>query len=117
MTVATFASNLRGHHGLWFVDNTASLMTLVKGRSPTVELDAMAGMVHAMLCGLQCMIYWGWVASADNWSGGVSRLGPSDPWLYTGTYRHHFHPFIAEPLFLLFSSESSLIVRTFSFLK
>ncbi len=48
------------------------------------------------------MIYWEWVASADNWSGGVSRLGPSDPWLYTGTYRHHFHPFIAEPLFLLF---------------
>ena len=64
MTIASLASSLRAHHGLWFVDNIASLMSLIKGRSPTLELDLMSGMVHAMLCGLQCMIYWEWVASA-----------------------------------------------------
>ena len=112
MTIASFASSLRAHHGLWFVDNIASLMSLIKGRSATVELDAMAGMVHAMLCGLHCMIYWEWVASADNWSDGVSRLGLSDPWLH----RHHFHPFTVEPLLILFQLNPSFIVRIFSFL-
>ena len=75
MTIASMASELRGHHCLWFVDNFASLMSLIRGRSSTLELDAMTGIVHAMLCGLQCMIYWEWVASADNWSDGVSRNG------------------------------------------
>ena len=112
MTIASLASHLRAHHGLWFVDNIASLMSLIEGRSPTLELDVMSGMVHAMLCGLQCMIYWEWVASADNWSDGVSRLGLSDPWLH----RHHFRPFIAEPLFILFQLNPSFIVRIFSFL-
>ena len=112
MTIASLASSLRAHHGLWFVDNIASLMSLIKGRSPTPELDIMSGMVHAMLCGLQCMIYWEWVASADNWSDGVSRLGLSDPWLH----RHHFRPFIADPLLILFQLKPSIIVCIFSFL-
>ena len=112
MTIASMASELRGHHCLWFVDNIASLMSLIRGRSSTLELDAMTGIVHAMLCGLQCMIYWEWVASADNWSDGVSRNGSADPWLR----RHSFTPFMVDPLLLLFQLSPSFIIRIFSFL-
>ena len=112
MTIASVSSSLRGHHCLWFVDNIASLMSLIHGRSPTDELDAMTGIAHAMLCGLQCMVYWEWVANADNWSDGVSRMGPSDPWLQ----RHSFTPYIAAPLLLLFQLSPSFIIRIFSFL-
>ena len=112
MTIASMASKLRGHHCLWFVDNIASLMSLIRGRSSTLELDAMTGIVHAMLCGLQCMIYWEWVASADKWSDGVSRNGSADPWLR----RHSFTPFMVDPLLLLFQLSPSFIIRIFSFL-
>ena len=105
MTIASMASELRGHHCLWFVDNIASLMSLIRGRSSTLELDAMTGIVHSMLCGLQCMIYWEWVASADNWSDGVSRDGSADPWLR----RHSFTPFLVDPLLLLFQLSPSFI--------
>ena len=87
-------------------------MSLIRGRSSTLELDAMAGIVLSMLCGLQCMIYWEWVASADNWSDGVSRKGSSDHWLR----RHFFTPSFVDPLFLLFQLSPSFIIRIFSFL-
>lgn len=106
MTSPSMASELRGHHCLWFVDNIASLMSLIRGRSSWMPI------VHSMLCGLQCMIYWEWVASADNWSDGVSRKGSSDPWLR----QHSFTPFLVDPLLLLFQLSPSFIIRIFSFL-
>lgn len=112
MTIACVASDLRGRHCLWFVDNIASLMSLIRGRSSTLELDTMAGIIHSMLCGLQCMIYWEWVASADNWSDGVSRKGPADPSLR----QHSFTPFFVAPLLVLFQLSPSFIIRIFSFL-
>ena len=43
------ASQARSCQGLWFVDNIAALMALVKGRSDNPEPDTMAGCIHALL--------------------------------------------------------------------
>ena len=66
MALAFYAPYVRQPHGLWFIDNIAALMALIKGRSFTRELDRMAGAVHAILCGLGCAPYFEWVQSADN---------------------------------------------------
>ena len=78
--VVTFAAELRGNTTVWFVDNIASLMALIKRRSASVELDAMAGIVHHMLYGLHACVYFEWVQSKSNWADGVSRDGMGDGW-------------------------------------
>ena len=90
MTLASLAPQIRGHHGLWFIDNVPALLALVKGRSPTPELDIMAGAVHSILCGLHVCIYWEWIASGDNWSDGASRLGASDEWRQRHTFSVYY---------------------------
>eukprot|EP00435_Cladocopium_sp_Y103_P018485 s228_g4.t1 len=99
MSLASLAPWIRGHHGVWFIDNVPALMSLIKGRSSTLELDAMAGVVHSILCGLHCCLYFEWVASKDNWSDGISRHGLADPWFP----QHKFKPHVIEPLLILFS--------------
>ena len=39
MGLAYNASSSRGMHGIWFVDNIAALMSLIRGRSNNDELD------------------------------------------------------------------------------
>ena len=82
------AQAFRGKRGVWFVDNIAALMALVKGRSNKDLLDQMALQIHAALYALECWIYFEWIASEANWSDGVSRVGLDDPWLQT----HRFEP-------------------------
>ena len=53
MTLASAAQFFRGRHCVWFVDNVAALMALIRGRSSVVELDTMAGAIHSILCGLE----------------------------------------------------------------
>ena len=112
MALAFYAPYVRGKHGLWFIDNVAALMSLIKGRSSTAELDLMSGAVHAILCGLGCATYFEWVQSADNWSDGISRAGLRDPWMW----RYEFRPAVSAPLLLLFQLPVPLLVITFSFL-
>ena len=66
-------------HGIWFVDNIAALMSLIRGRSNNDELDSMAGAIHGLLFALRRACYFEWVQSKDNWSDGVSRQGEHDP--------------------------------------
>ena len=56
MALANLAPWVRGHRGVWFIDNVPALMSLTKGRSSTHELDVMAGIVHSILCGLNCCL-------------------------------------------------------------
>ena len=92
------ASQARSCQGLWFVDNIASLMALVKGRSDNPELDAMAGCIHALLYSLRSGCYFEWVQSADNWSDDISRKGIDDEWYQVHGFRVHRVP---VPLLLL----------------
>ena len=79
MSMAVWAPLMHSHHGIWWVDNIAALMALVRGRSRNDELDSMAGLIHAILFSLGGACFFEWVASADNWSDGVSRDGVHDP--------------------------------------
>ena len=80
------ASEMRGRRGVWFIDNTAALFTLVKGRSNKDSLDEIAFVVHAALYALRAQIYYEWVESESNWADGISRHGTRDPWVK----RHSF---------------------------
>ena len=105
------ASQARSCQGLWFVDNIAALMALVKGRSDNPELDAMAGCIHALLYSLRSGCYFEWVQSDDDWSDGISRKGIYDEWYQAHGFRVHRVP---VPLLLL-RLPYTLISRVFQF--
>ena len=86
------ASQARSCQGLWFVDNIAALMALIKGRSDNPELDTMAGCIHALLYSLRSGCYFEWVQSKDNWSDGISRQGIHDKWYQAHGFRVHRVP-------------------------
>ena len=70
----------RQARGVFFIDNTAALMALVRGRSNQESLDSMALLVHLALFVLQAWVYFEWVETKSNWADGISRLGMDDPW-------------------------------------
>jgi hypothetical protein len=82
------ADKFRGRHGVWFIDNVAALMALVRGGSDSPELDEMASMIHARLFGLRTWMYFEWIESKSNWSDGISRDGFTDAWYQ----QHEFRP-------------------------
>ena len=108
----TFPSHFRGRKVVWWVDNVAALMSLVRGRSDSLELDFMSQLVHFLLYALHCHIYWEWIPSASNWADGISRDGLSDPWWRKHGFRVHsstvFVPLWTFPL--------RVLSRVFSFL-
>ena len=55
-------------------------MALIRGRSNGDDLDRLARLIHSATYALQMWIYFEWVESKSNWSDGVSRVGPADPW-------------------------------------
>ena len=79
--ILAFPELFRSSSVVWYIDNVAALMSLVRGRSDNAELDFMSQLVHLMLFHLHCHSYWEWVQSKSNWSDGISREGFGDPWL------------------------------------
>ncbi|CAE7559557.1 unnamed protein product [Symbiodinium natans] len=112
MATVHWASLLRSSYGIWWIDNVAALMSLIKGRSSNPELDSMSGIFHAAAFGLRMQCFFEWVASDDNWSDGISRQGRHDPWLQ----RHCFPVTSTTPLLWLFSMPYVVIIKVFSFL-
>lgn len=86
------ASTFRGRRGIWFTDNLAALMSLIRGRSDVPDLERLSHLIHIALFTLKVWIYWEWIPSKSNWSDAISRLGFDDPWFH----RHHFRPHQAE---------------------
>ena len=111
MGLAYNASSARGMHGIWFVDNIAALMALIRGRSNNDELDSMAGAIHGLLFALRSACYFEWVQSKDNWSDGISRQGEHDTWFQ----RHDFRLFHTYPLLMLLQLPYHLIAQVFQF--
>eukprot|EP00439_Symbiodinium_sp_Y106_P053122 s3382_g7.t1 len=66
--------------GVWYVDNVAALMALVKGRSESQELDVIAQSMHLLLFHVRCNLWFEWVQSHSNWADAISRLGLQDSW-------------------------------------
>ena len=48
---------------VWFIDNVAVLMTLIRGRSESPDLEVMSGIIHALLFAYKTWIFWEWVPS------------------------------------------------------
>ena len=83
-TLLECGEKLRLARGVFFIDNTAALMALVRGRSNQPALDHMALLIHLALFVLRSKVYFEWAESKANWADGISRLGINDPW-----YQNH----------------------------
>ena len=79
--------HLKHKRGVWFIDNVAALMALVRGRSNQPSLDALALLIHAALFTLRAWVYFEWVESKANWSDGISRDGFHDEWSQRQLFR------------------------------
>ena len=74
----TFPDAFCGVSGVFFIDNLAALMSLVKGRSDSAELHLISQSV--LLFSLQCSLWFEWVPSKSNWTDAISRDGFRDSW-------------------------------------
>ena len=72
----------RDRRGLWFLDNVAAVMTLVRGRSSNPDLTQLRHMIHLALLALRAQgySYWEYVQSKSSWVDDIGRLGIQDPW-------------------------------------
>ena len=68
-------SSFRDRRGLWFIDNTAALMALIRGRSDNADLEHMSRLIHLTLFALRAWFFWEWIPSKANWSDEISREG------------------------------------------
>ena len=73
-------AKFRGRRGVWFIDNLAALMALIKGRSDSPDLERLAHLIHMACFSLRVWIYWEYIPSKSNWADAISRLGANDPW-------------------------------------
>eukprot|EP00438_Fugacium_kawagutii_P004802 Skav227329 [mRNA] locus=scaffold2964:74870:76455:- [translate_table: standard] len=76
----------RNRQGLWFLDNVAAVMTLVRGSSTNSDLAQLGHLIHLALFALRAQGYWEYVQSKSNWADDISRLGFSDPWWRTNGF-------------------------------
>ena len=83
----------RGRRGVWFIDNIASLMCLIRGRSDNPDLAKMATYIQCLLFALRASLYWEYIPSKSNWADAISRLGPSDPWYRANHFKLNFSLF------------------------
>ena len=90
MVLDTFLSAahvMRGRRGVFFIDNIAALMSLVRGSSRNEDLDAMASMIRGLCMELDISVYFEWIQSKSNWSDGISRDGLKDKWYQSKGFR------------------------------
>ena len=83
-------STFRGRRGLWFIDNTAALMALIRGRSDNADLEYMSRLIHVTLFALQAWFFWEWIPSKANWSDEISRDGLQATWHKRHGFTTHF---------------------------
>ena len=55
--LSVYPEHFRGRTGLWFLDNVAALMAVVRGRSDTPDLDQLAMLTHAAMFGLETSLF------------------------------------------------------------
>ena len=102
----------RNRRGLWFLDNVAAVMTLVRGRSSNADLAKLGHLIHLALFALRAQGYWEYVQSKSNWADDISRLGAEDPW-----WRCHGFDFYSSYLpTILLQLPFVAVVITFEFL-
>eukprot|EP00438_Fugacium_kawagutii_P007146 Skav211477 [mRNA] locus=scaffold6582:39474:39824:- [translate_table: standard] len=108
----TRASTFRGRRGYWFIDNVASLMCLLRGRSDSEDLSSISHFIHVGLFALDTALYWEYIPSKSNWADPISRHGLKDSWFK----RNRFRAFQAFFPVRLLSMPFAATVRVFQFL-
>ena len=105
-------AEFRGRRGVWFVDNTAALMALIRGRSSSGDLSRLSQLIHLCLFALDCSLYWEWIPSKSNWADDISRLGWADPWCGA----HGFQVFPSSFPHVLWTLPVSAVITVVQFL-
>ena len=86
-------SSFCGRRGLWFIDNTAALMALIRGRSDNADLEYMSRLIHVTLFALKV-----------GFSGSGSLARPTGQMRSAGTaFRQHGINAMGSPRILQFS--------------
>ena len=65
---------------IWFIDNVAALMALVRGSSGSHSLDQMAKLVHLACFAIRSVPYFEYIESKANWADEISRVGAQCSW-------------------------------------
>ena len=106
---ALIAGASRGRRVVWFIDNIAALMALIRGRSDSPDLEKMASLIHLACFALRTWIYWEYIPSKSNWADATSRLGMADPWRAA----HQFTLFRVSFPFFLWKLPFSAVILVF----
>ena len=106
------AGLIRGTSSIWFVDNIAALMALVKGSSGSHSLDQMAKLVHLACFAVRSVPYFEYVESKANWSDEISRKGAQGNW----AIRNAFAVGECEVVVELLTLPCLAVVRIFEYL-
>ena len=56
--LSTRAATFRGRRGVWFIDNAAALMALIRSTSGFPDVERLANLIHVALFSLETWIYW-----------------------------------------------------------
>ena len=80
LLMVIYALFARPWRGVWWIDNTAALMALLKGTSNNPDLARMSQVIHLTLFAYRSWFYWEWIPSKSNWADAISRDGASDTW-------------------------------------
>ena len=103
------ASLFRHRRGFWFIDNIASLMCLLRGRSDSDDLEKIVRFIHVTLFALEAMLFWEYIPSKSNWADPISRLGARDPWHANNGFARHHSELLIQLLDLPFSAVVCLV--------
>ena len=80
--LAVRAPSFRGRRGFWCIDSIAALMSLIRGRSSSPDLERLAQLIHLAMFALRSSFFFEYIPSKTNWADAVSRVGFADPWLH-----------------------------------
>ena len=102
----------RHRRGVWWINNTAALMALIRDRSDSPDLSRLAQLIHVGFFCLNTWVYFEWVPSKSNWSDAISREGEADSWHRKNGFSTSFCFFPHELWDLPFRT----LIATFEFL-
>jgi len=106
------AGLIRGVSSVWFIDNVAALMALVKGSSGSHSLDQMAKIIHLACFAIRSVPYFEYIESAANWADEISREGAQGNW----APRHAFSVGECRAVVELLTLPCLAVVRIFEYL-
>eukprot|EP00439_Symbiodinium_sp_Y106_P072794 s2368_g13.t1 len=110
--LAARAQSFPDRRGFWYIDNIAVLMSLIRGRSSSPDLERLAQLIHVAMFALRTSFFFEYIPSKTNWADAVSRVGFEDPWLHQRGFSCHVACFPFQLVDLPFFA----VLRVFEFL-